>query len=391
MTVALLAACGDGSAGENEGGLIGVVPGSEQTTTTAIQGDDSSESTVESDGCPPNELCEMLVELGEIPLEVDVASLTLSSADALWVVSSDPGSLIEVDLTARTVLRTLSVENGSVDLAVEDGELWVVVNEFGSGRLLRLDAELGELVAEIGSEISGGPRSVALGGGAVWTVLDGYGRVGHVDPATHELTVIGDGGSEVGGAVETPIVFAHDLVWVVDASAGSVKRVDPASEAIVDIIDELGRRTVEQSDVTSILARGPLGLAVVPDGVWVLSETSSEEEGTNVIRGALFLLAADTGEIREQIDLLSGPAFGRPGLAVREGAAWYIDGANGQLVRVDLETGRQTFLRTPGFGALATALLAAEGVIYFGTEGGFDNPGAVYIVDAEAAAISSTR
>jgi hypothetical protein len=351
-------------------------------------------ATVPSDeeggaACPTDEVCEIQIALTEIPLDVDGGSITIDEDGTGWVTSPGPGAVLEVDLGGGAVRRTIETEEGAIDLAVGDGALWVVVNEFGTGKLVRIDPVTGEIVAEVDPGVTGGPRSVAVGEGAVWTVLDGYGRVGRVDPVDNSATVVDVDTEFVGGAEETPLVVAHGLVWAVDASKGALTRIDPAGQP-VDVIEGLGFSASTSGDTTSILARGPVGLAGSDDGVWVLSEVNVEEEGSNVLRGSLFLLDPESAEIVRQVDLIYAPSYARPGLALTSDAAWYVSSVDSLVVRVDLETERQTFLRPPGFGALAKGVATDGSTVYFVTEGGFDNPGGVYGIDpGEAAAASS--
>ena len=350
-------------------------------------------ATVPSDeeggaACPTDELCEIQVALSEIPLEVDGASITIDGNGTGWVTSPGAGVVLEVDLDGGVVRRTIETEEGAIDLAVGEGALWVVVNEFGTGKLVRIDPVTGETLAEVDPGVSGGPRSVAVGEGAVWTVLDGYGRVGRVDPEDNSATVVDVDTRFVGGGVETPLVVAHGLVWAVDASKGAVTRIDPAGQP-VDVIEGLGYSASTSGDTTSILARGPVGLAGSDDGVWVLSEVNVEEEGSNVQRGSLFLLDPESGEVVREVDLIFAPAHARPGLALTDDAAWYVSFVDSYVVRVDLDTGRQTFVRPPGFGALAQGVATDGSTVYFITEGSFDNPGGVYGIDPREAAAAS--
>jgi streptogramin lyase len=387
-------ACGGDSGDEDTGGFVGVIPGSETTSTNATVDEDDVIETEPAEGgsdCPADELCEIQVGLDEIPLDVDADSITIDEKGTGWVTSSDSGAVLEVDLAGGEVTRSIGVEEGAIDLTIGPDALWLVVNEFGTGKLQRIDPATGDLIAEIDTEVTGGPRSVAMGEGAVWTVLDGYGRVGRVDPADNSVTVVDVNNNFVGGGIEAPVIVAHGVIWAVDASHGVLKRVDPSGETL-GVVEDLGFSSTTSGDTTSIFARGPVALSSSEEGIWVLSEVHVEEDGNNLSRGALFLLDPVSAEIIQRVDLISAPAHARPGLALSDGAAWYINFVDSFPVRVDLQTGRQTFIRPPGLGEISKGVTStADGsIIHFVTEGGFEGGGAVYGVDpAEAATASS--
>jgi hypothetical protein len=391
----VVTACGGDSGDEDTGGVVGVVPGAETTSTTAtvVEEDDVTETEPADGGsnCPADELCEIQVGLDEIPLDVDADSITIDENDTGWVTSSNAGAVLEVDLAGGEVTRSIGVEEGAIDLTVGPDGLWLVVNEFGTGKLQRIDPATGDIIAEIDTEVTGGPRSVAMGEGAVWTVLDGYGRVGRVDPADNSITVVDVNNNFVGGGIEAPVIVAHGVIWAVDAASGVLRRIDPSGETL-GVVEDLGFSSTTSGDTTSIFARGPVGLGSSEEGIWVLSEVHVEEDGNNFVRGALFLLDPNSTEIVRQVDLITAPAHARPGLALTNDAAWYINRVDSFPVRVDLQTERQTFIRPPGFGEISKGVTSsADGsVVYFVTEGGFEGGGAVYGVDpAEAAAASS--
>jgi hypothetical protein len=395
----VVTACGGDSGDENTGGVVGVIPGSETTSTTAtvveedVEEDDVTDTEPADGGsdCPADELCEIQVGLDEIPLDVEADSITIDENGTGWVTSSDAGAVLEVDLARGEVTRSIGVEEGAIDLTVGHDALWLVVNEFGTGKLQRIDPATGEIIAEIDTEVTGGPRSVAIGEGAVWTVLDGYGRVGRVDPADNSVTVVDVNNNFAGGGIEAPVIVAHGVIWAVDASRGVLKRIDPSGETL-GVVEDLGFSSTTSGDTTSIFARGPVALSSSEEGIWVLSEVHVEEDGNNLRRSALFLLDPISTEIVRQVDLISAPAHVRPGLALSDGAAWYINFVDWYPVRVDLQTGRQTFIRPPGLGETGKGVTSsADGsMVYFVTEGGFEGGGAVYGVDPAEAAIASS-
>ena len=350
---------------------IEVGPGQGTTTTSGIGA---------GTACPADRICEIEVPLREVPLEGEGISLTGGEEDRALVVTK--GRISQVDLASGTVVDTVDIPEDGLEVAPDGDGFWLVANEFGGGRLLRLAAD-GSITAEVEIEVIGGPRSLAVGEGAVWTVVDGNGRVARVDPSDNTATVIEGASETVAGNIETPIAIGHGSVWASDASRGAVQIIDPTSVSITDVVEDLGYLASTDGDTTTIYAWGAIGLQAGEAGMWVLSQTAHEEEGSQVQRGAVFLLDP-VGSIVRRTDLKVSPVYARPALAVTEGAAWYI-GPDGHLLRADLASGRQVMIRTPGFGFLATGVIASVGRIHFLTDGGFE--GRATLVSADLAEI----
>ena len=129
-------------------------------------------------------------------------------------------------------------------------------------------------------------------------------------------------------------------------------------------------------------------MAVAPEGVWVISDTPNPTDEVNVIGGAaLFLLDAISGDVIRQIDLAIEPAFSRGGLAITENAAWYIGFVDRYPIRVDLDTGQQTFVSLNNARAVG---VATDGpTVWFALESLFDTDSVVGVDSATAAAAAA--
>ena len=101
------------------------------------------------------------------------------------------------------------------------------------------------------------------------------------------------------------------------------------------------------------------------------------------VTAALFLLDRNDGSVVRTIKQIIEPAFGRPSLAFTEDAAWYFGFVDGYPVRVDLETGRQTYVRlADGFAA---GVVTDGTTVWFAVESFFADSSVVGIDAAEAA------
>ncbi len=387
--VAFVAAGCGGSDSGDDGTVIGIVPGGETTlapesgSATTSAPTTSAPSGVE---CGADEVCRIEVPLTQIALDVTPASISLDGGNA-WLAAPDDLSLVEVDLAGGVVVRSLSVAESPADVISGAGSLWVITYDFSFGPMLRVDPSDGSTVATVGDP-SGDPQSRVVVDDAVWAVNDGYGRVLRVDLASNEVTDV-VGGTDFGGSGGEVAIVAHDgALWAIDESTGSVERIDAASRSIESTFGDLGYAEEASGEFTSILSDGAKALAATSDGIWVLSDTLNPADEANVVgSGALFLLDHETGDVVRRIDLRLEPGFGRPGLAITDEAAWYLNFVDRYLVRVDLGTERQTFVSLGNAGAVG---VVTDGTtVWLAVESMFESDWVVGIDVAAAAAATA--
>lgn len=158
-----------------------------------------------------------------ITLEVS-ASFSLSVAaglDEIWV--TDDRGLIEVDPATAEQRRVMNLSTdtpSSVDLAIGAGHVWVLTS---NGRLYRFDPKT-ERAQQI--RVGGTTDSIAFGHGSVW-LGDAYaGTVTRIDLRTlRALAPI-----EVPSGVDS--IVAGSDVWVLSRTAHALTRIDPGSGAV---------------------------------------------------------------------------------------------------------------------------------------------------------------
>ncbi len=380
----VIVACGGGAgdgADATDMGPSASFPDSGDTTL----GTESTVAVPTSQTCPAEDVCVIEVAFSEILLEAAPSSITLAGTHA-WVVTPDNLAVVEVDLGGLSVIRSFVLDQQPVDLVADGDSLWVTTYEFSPGPLLRLAESDGTLEATIEPDLDNARSAVVLDG-ALWAVIDGQGKMMRLDVASNQITDVFGGNDYAGGSDEVPIVAGGGFIWTINAQTGSVQQVDPGSRTIVATIGDLGYSEEESGGFTSILSDGPKALAATAEGIWVVSDTPHPTDQANVVGGgALFLLDSTTGAVIRRIDLILEPAFRRPGLVVTEDAVWYLDFANGYPVRVDFDTGRQTYVRLDGPGA---GLVADGTTLWVAEESYFASNRVVGIDLAEAAAASA--
>jgi YVTN family beta-propeller protein len=139
--------------------------------------------------------------------------------DSIWATIDDTGDVVRIDPVTNQA--TAAWRTGSFgDLVGGFDSLW---GPGPGGAILRIDPTTGSSVSiDVGSGKHYEPE-LTVGDDAVWVIAPGPvgSRLERIDPTTN--TVVG--ALELGGAYLVEVGFGS--VWVLDASDGSVLRLDP--------------------------------------------------------------------------------------------------------------------------------------------------------------------
>jgi class 3 adenylate cyclase/DNA-binding beta-propeller fold protein YncE len=200
-------------------------------------------------------------------------------------------------------------------VAVGGGSVWVT-NGFGvgdgaDGGVSRIDP-VGEAL-EPAFATPTGSEAIAWGADRVWVTDTSTGNVSVYDPSTHELLdpVALPAGSDDPPRPERIVVGPRgDVVWVGDAAAGRVFRLDAGTPATIDTFT-----------VTSPVT----GLAVSEDGVWVTGGADDR----------VTLLDARTGAVVTSLDVAGNHCNQPEGIAVGADAVWVACSSSRTLLRID--------------------------------------------------------
>lgn len=196
-----------------------------------------------------------------------------------------------------------------------DGTLWIETPN--AGAIVRFDPVRGEVIDRL--RVPGGVFGLTSTPSGIWGVAGQGEEVVQIDPGSGEIV----GRVEVDGPLGG-LVFAREQVWV--AAAGTLVRIDPRTQAVVDQIE------LESFE--------PEGLAVDGDILWV---SSSFEQ--SVLRFDL-----RTMKVRDRVPV-DDALFG--GIVL--GDSYWVSG-NNTLYRLDVETGEvEDELELVGFGPIPAA------------------------------------
>lgn len=238
--------------------------------------------------------------VGDIPVGLRPGPLDFG-AGALWVANLDDESVSRVDPATRKVVRTIAVGEALSDLDAGSGAVWALSTS-PAVRVRQIDPRFDTVAKTIGVEsLPGGSGGVALGRDALW-VAPALGLLTRIEPATTKVVEALDARSS-----PTSIAVGGEAVWIADASANTVTRVD------------------ETNVVTPIpVGRGPSGIAVAEGAVWV---TASLDD-------AVVRIDPERAAVTTTIRVGRAPA----GIAVGEGAVWVANSRDGTVSRIDPDT-----------------------------------------------------
>ncbi len=200
-------------------------------------------------------------------------------------------------------------------VAVGDGAVWVT-NGFGvgdgaDGGVSRIDP-VGESL-EPAFATPTGSEAIAWGADRVWVTDTATGHVRVYDPVTHEVldpVALPAGSGEPPRPEQIAVGPRGDVVWVGDAAAGRIFRLDAATPSTIDIFT-----------VTSPVT----GLAVSGDGVWVTGGADDR----------VTLLDAETGAVVTSLDVAGSRCNQPEGIAVGPDAVWVACSSSRTLLRID--------------------------------------------------------
>jgi hypothetical protein len=324
--------------------------------------------------CVPLEICDIEVEWTQVPLPDHFPEEIVVDGSTAYV-TTDEGTVLEVDLASGSIVNTYQFDDEAVDVAVNGNDLWVLTTS-GPVRVDRSTGESGPVFDSGSSNFH-----IVATDDAVWVTTNGTGEVVRLDPATGApVATITDYDNIVGG--DPPrITAAFGSVWVIDKLGGRLLQIAPGTNSIVAVFDQLG---FEKEDLGggsfSVLAAGPQAVTATEDAVWVISDLINPEQVNVVGAAGVFRIDPTTGSVEQVLELIADAD--QTSFVVGSDAVWYLDFVNDYLIRADLTTGQQARFRFQGSGR---GVALSDGMVWVTVEG-FGDPSGVYGIEETAAA-----
>ena len=195
----------------------------------------------------------------------------------------------------------------------------------GANSLGEIDPASGKLVSQ--TAVGNGPRSIAVGEGAVWVANTVDGTVSRVSPGGGQTDVLHSIG------IPSGVATGFGLVWVSDFSNRAVERISPGAKTVV------GREIA--------VGNGPASIATGYGAVWV----------ANTLDGTVSRVSPGG----RQTDVL--PVAGRPdGIAVGGGSVWVASGDTATVTQISADG--PNVVRTIPVGNGATGIAFGKGAVW---------------------------
>jgi streptogramin lyase/tRNA A-37 threonylcarbamoyl transferase component Bud32 len=238
------------------------------------------------------------------PIEVGTPPLRVAAGQqAVWVTSEKDGTLTRLDPeTGEPIGKPRRIGVGVSGVAI--GGKWLWATNPRRGELLRLDPHTGQVLKTI--EVKGSPGPIALGGGRVWVA----------DQAGKGVTAVNAEGGQVyrrGLPPQAPrlrLAYGARGLWVTNAEAGVVRRLDPGSLLTGEPIR---------------VGRGPAGVTVADGFVWVANSRS----------GTVSKVDPSLRDVVSAIEVGGHPG----GIDTGTSAVWVANAEDDTVSKIDLETG----------------------------------------------------
>ena len=149
-----------------------------------------------------------------------------ASADSLWLVTDNQGTLARLDPASGAVRQRVQLPTGAYNPVASAGTVWV--SQAQGAAVIAVDATSGSIVATI--ETGPGPRFLAAGGGSIFTLNQGDGSLSRIAVDERRATsrtllgTPGHGGDIAYGAGIVWTTVAGTPLTATDAASGRVIR-----------------------------------------------------------------------------------------------------------------------------------------------------------------------
>ena len=220
-------------------------------------------------------------------------------AGELWVTEPRQGLLLRVDPGSDRVSERIEVGGHPGAVVYGRNRVWVA-DEEGAG-ITAVNAVSGKVFRR-GIAPHAAPLRLAVGAGGLWVSNASAGTVRRIDLATATPAAAIPAGRGPAG-----ITVARGFVWVADSRSGTVAKIDPAIRSVVDTVEVGGN---------------PGGIDAGPNLLWVAS--ADDDTVTRI--------DLDSSET-EGSPLNVGPAPGA--VAVGGEAVWVANNGDGTVSRIE--------------------------------------------------------
>jgi YVTN family beta-propeller protein len=288
---------------------------------------------------------------------------------AVWVASSDDGTLSRIDPRTRDVVKTIGLGFKPSDVAVTPSGVYVA--DPGNVSLVRVDTESNSVseatrIAQLGTGLAGptgAPNHIVFGGDSVW----GDAGLNKTKAFRLRLATSAVDSIDLGSYTADAVAYTAGAVWTAAFSDGVVSRID-SSRNVVTATIPLG-----------IGANAPLATALGagPSGVWAIGlppQAGGGSYGTDYGKpGRLFHIDPKPNGVVGSMQIGHQAPGSGPGatgfgsitadvIAVGDGGVWVANGGDGSLMQI--EPARDTVVKTIQVGKGVDGVAVGDGYVW---------------------------
>ena len=159
------------------------------------------------------------------------------------------------------------------------------------------------------------PSRIALGEGSAWVTNESAGTVSRIDLATNQVVAT----VQVGN-LPRAVAAGYGAVWIGNVGDGTVSRIDPATNRVT--------ATIPLDPSPQAFGSQPSGIAAGVGAIWVASGITGADHGT------IARIDPETNQVVATIDVERWPSQ----IAAVDGAVWVTHSVTPFLTRIDPAT-----------------------------------------------------
>jgi virginiamycin B lyase len=149
--------------------------------------------------------------------------------DAVWVTSSNVNHVVRLDAATNRPTLIVNIRKPCSGLASGFGSIWVP--SCGAHALVRVDPQIGKILAQIPASPADSEGGVTTGDGSIWLATNKNGLLVRVDPQTNKVVAK----IQIPAGSYVP-AFAEGAIWITSTAHNLLTRVDPQSNRVLTTI-----------------------------------------------------------------------------------------------------------------------------------------------------------
>jgi len=178
----------------------------------------------------------------------------VTGVSSIWLVSGDRSRLTRIDPESNAIVADMPLNAKALGMTFGQGALWITTQ---NNELLKISPYT--IVTNEIIKVGKSPVSVALGEGAIWTLNAGDGSVSRVDPKTNKVVNTITLGVTI---ARGQLAVGEGSIWV-SAPGVPLLRIDPRTNHVTQQFSGDGGGAV-------LVAQGAIWITATPTAIWRL-------------------------------------------------------------------------------------------------------------------------